>query len=83
MHEQGIAKGLVKRAVAEAVGRGSSKVAGLNILLGPMGFVAKDALVLAVEWESMGTRIEGVEIRVTETAKGGIVLESIELEELS
>ncbi len=83
MHEQGIARGLVKRAVTEAADHGSNQVAGLNILLGPLGFATKEALIWAVERESLGTRVEGADIRVTETVQGGIVLESIELEEIS
>ena len=79
MHEQGIARDLVKRALEEA---GNCQISGLNILLGPMGFAAKDYLESALQQAMVGTEAEGADVHVRETGDGGIVLDSIEVEEV-
>ncbi len=82
MHEQGIARDLVKKALEEAAADGSCQISGLNILLGPMGFAAKNSLESALRQAMLGTEAEGAHVNVKETGDGGIVLESIEVEEV-
>jgi len=79
MHEYAIAQDIVKRAVAEAIRHGATKVTTLHVKLGTPGSADPGALVFAVEAASQSTMAEGARVHITEAPEAGIVLESIEL----
>ena len=81
MHEYSLAQDLVKRAIVEARQQTPCQVTTLNINVGPQSLVDKEALALGAQAAAQDTIAEGCQVYVTEVEEGGIVLESIELQE--
>ena len=81
MHELAIAQEIVKRAVAEAQRQGAERVTAFHVKLGPVGFATAEDLTFCIQAASQGTMAGGARVRVKESKKGGIVLESIDVEE--
>jgi Zn finger protein HypA/HybF involved in hydrogenase expression len=59
------------------------QITALNIIVGPQALVDKKSLAFGVQAAAQDTIAEGCQVRVTEVEEGGIILESIELEEVS
>jgi Zn finger protein HypA/HybF involved in hydrogenase expression len=81
MHEYSLARDLVNRAIVEAMQQTACQITALNIKVGPQALVDKEALALGAQAAAQDTIAEGCQVYVTEVEEGGIVLESIELEE--
>ena len=81
MHELAIAQEIVKRAVAEAQRQGAARVAAFHVRLGPVGFATADDLTFCIQAASQGTIAEAARVHVRDVKKGGIILESIDVED--
>lgn len=81
MHELGIARDIVRRAVEEAARHKAARIQVLHISLGPEDFASREALAFGIEAASQGTLAEGAGVSITDVREGGVVLEAIELSE--
>ena len=81
MHELGIARDIVRRAVEEAERQKAMRIQMLHITLGPQALAYSEALSFGIQAASQGTLAEGAGVCITESQEGGIVLEAIELSE--
>ncbi|MDP3063611.1 MAG: hydrogenase maturation nickel metallochaperone HypA [Chloroflexota bacterium] len=81
MHELAIAQEIVKRAVAEAQRQGAARVTAFHVKLGPVGFATAANLSFCIQAASQGTIAEGARVHVRDVKKGGIALESIDVDE--
>jgi Zn finger protein HypA/HybF involved in hydrogenase expression len=81
MHELAIAQEIVKRAVAEAQRQGAPRVTALHVKLGPVGFATADNLSFCIQAAAQGTIAQDARVHVHVAKQGGIVLESIDVEE--
>lgn len=82
MHEFGLAKDIVCRAVQEAERCQGARVEVLHIALGGEQYVDKESLALGIAAASQGTLAAGATVHFTEGSGGGVVLESIQVLEV-
>jgi Zn finger protein HypA/HybF involved in hydrogenase expression len=82
MHEYGIARDLVQRAVAEAQGCGASRITTLHLAVGSLESLDRDALAFGVQAAAHDTIAEGVAVVISKAEGKGIVLEDLEIEEM-
>jgi Zn finger protein HypA/HybF involved in hydrogenase expression len=78
MHELGVARRIVTRAVAAA---GAAELAALRLRLGPEGGFEAGALELSLRAAGAGTPAEGAAIEIRAAETGGVVLESVVVKE--
>ncbi|MFQ6026659.1 MAG: hydrogenase/urease maturation nickel metallochaperone HypA [Dehalococcoidia bacterium] len=83
MHEYALAKSLLNRAVLEAARQGSYRIASLTISVGGEGDIDKDALSFNLRAAAWNTPAAGAEVHLITSDQEGIVLTSLELEEVS
>ncbi len=81
MHELAIAQEIVKRAVSEAERQGAPRVTAFHVKLGPVGFATAHNLTFCIRAAAQGTIAQGARVHVRAVKKGGIVLESIDVQE--
>lgn len=79
MHETGLARDLVTRALAEIPP--GERVKAVRIGLGP-GEVDAEALRFSIEALCRGTAAEGAEVIATPVDRPGVLLESLDVEEV-
>jgi len=82
MHELGLAKDIIRRAVREAERCRSGRVEALHIVMGEEQHADRESLALGIAAASKGTLAEGATLHFTEGSGGGVVLESIQVEEV-
>ncbi|HEU0021098.1 MAG TPA: hydrogenase/urease maturation nickel metallochaperone HypA [Dehalococcoidia bacterium] len=82
MHESGLARDIVRRAVREAEGCRGARVLALHIVMGTETYVDREALALGIDAASQGTLAEGATVHFTEGSGSGVVLESIQVGEV-
>jgi len=81
MHELAIAQEIVKRGVAEAERQGAPRVTAFHVKLGPVGFATADNLRFCIQAAAHGTIAQDAQVHVRNVKKGGIVLQSVDVEE--
>ena len=82
MHEYGIARDLVRQAVAEAQGCGATRITTLHLGVGLLESMDREALVFGVQATAQDTIAEGVAVVISKAEGKGIVLEDMEIEEM-
>ncbi len=82
MHEFGLAKDIVRRAVREAEELRCTRVEALHIILGSDQHVDRESLALGVAAAAQGTLAEWATVYFTEGSNGDVVLESIQVVEV-
>lgn len=81
MHEYGIARDIVRQAVAEAQKCGATRINTLRLVLGSLEYVDQETLAFGIQAAACDTIAEGAELEITKADGKGIVLEQIEVEE--
>ena len=81
MHELAIAQDIVKQVEDEARRHGVSEVKALHVRMGSRAFASRDSLEFCLRASSEGTVAEDARLCIEEAGQGGIVLDSIEIEE--
>ena len=81
MHELAIAQDIVRQVKEEASRLGTGKIKVLHIKLGPRAFATKESLAFCLQASSEGTVVEDAQVQITEVNQGGVVLDSIDVEE--
>lgn len=79
MHEFGLAKDIVRRAVREAEESRGARVEALHIVMGSEQYVDREALALGIGAASRGTLAEGATVRFSDGSGSGVVLESVQV----
>ena len=80
MHEYGIARDIVRQAVAEAERCGAERIVTLHLKVG-LDVVDLAALSFGIQAAAHGTVAEGVAVDITNKGGPGIVLASMEVTE--
>ena len=79
MHEHAVAKDIVRRALAEVIGQG--RVTSLGIVLGEDEHLNPETLAWAISAVSAGTAAQGAAVGVRQAPGGGVLLETVEIQE--
>jgi Zn finger protein HypA/HybF involved in hydrogenase expression len=82
MHEFGLARDIIRRALREVEEGRGARVEALHIIMGPDHYADREALALGIGAAARGTLAEGATVRFTEGSGGGVVLESIQIVEV-
>ncbi len=81
MHEFGLAKNIVGRAIEEAQRHEANQVSSMRIPLGTEEHFSKEALEFAIQAVCIDTVAEEASVHVVETPGEGVVLKSVDLGE--
>lgn len=81
MHEFGIARDLVRQALAEAENCGASRITALHIGVGATEAIDWDTLLFSIRAAAVDTLAQGVTVEIRKEPGTGVILESIEVEE--
>jgi Zn finger protein HypA/HybF involved in hydrogenase expression len=78
MHEFGLARDIVRRAVREVAQCRGARVEALYIVMGAEQYVDREALALGIGAASQGTLAEGATVHFSEGSGSAVILESIQ-----
>lgn len=82
MHQQALARDILAEALRAAAAEGGRVIRTIRLALDPADHVGGDELMTALQLLAQGTLAEGAEVVVRERARGGVVLESIDVAEV-